>query len=38
MQTDQTISVNDQTKKKKTKINLKLTIVLFIYELLKKNV
>ena len=37
MQTDQTISVNDQSKKK-TKINLKLTTVLFIYELLKKNV
>ena len=38
MQTDQTISVNDQSKKKKKIINFKLTTVLFIYELLKKNV
>ena len=37
MQTDQTISVNDQSKKKVI-INLKLTTVPFIYELLKKNV
>ena len=37
MQTDQTISINDQSKKKKKK-KFKLTTVLFIYELLKKNV